>query len=128
MSEGRTNPKLWEESKKKAIEKMGGKWSARAAQLAGLYYRQAGGEYFGPKTKAMKDLTKWSHENWRTSSGLPSLETGQRYLPSAILKSLTKKEIQETNRAKKEGMAKGIQYVPQPKKIVEKIKKLKKKL
>jgi hypothetical protein len=29
--------------------------------------------------------------------------------------------------AKKEGMKKGIQYVPQPKKIVEKIKKIKKK-
>jgi hypothetical protein len=128
MSEGRTNPKLWEESKKKAIEKMGGKWSARTAQLSGLYYRQAGGGYIGPKTKAMKDLTKWSIQDWRTSSGKPSLETGERYLPSAILKRLTKKEIEATNKAKKEGMKKGIQYVPQPKKIVEKIKKIKKKI
>ena len=41
---------------------------------------------------------------------------------------LTKKEYDATSKAKREGMKKGIQYVPQPKKIVEKIKKIKKKL
>jgi len=125
---GRTNPKLWEESKIKAMKQMDNKWSGRTAQLAGLYYRQAGGGYVGPKTKAMKDLSKWTAENWRTSSGKPSLETGERYLPSAILQRLTKKDIEATNKAKKEGMKKGIQYVKQPKQIVEKIKKIKKKL
>jgi len=127
MSEGRTNPKLWDESKKKAIEKMGG-FSARAMQLAGRYYREAGGGYIGPKTQPMKDLSKWSEEKWRTSSGLESSQTGERYLPSAILKQLSKKQIEATNKAKKEGMKKGIQFVKQPKNVIEAIKKIKKKL
>ncbi len=65
---GRTNEKLWEESKKKAIAMMGGnasrfveplgsgKWSARTAQLAGLYYRQSGarGIYSNKNTGAKR--------------------------------------------------------------------------
>ena len=128
MSSGRTNEKLWEESKKEAIEKMGGKWSARAAQLAGKIYLQKGGRYTGTKTQAQKDLTKWTNENWQTKSGLPSSITGERYLPKSIIMKLSKKEYDATSKAKKEGMKKGIQYVPKPKKIVEKIKKIKKKL
>jgi hypothetical protein len=41
---------------------------------------------------------------------------------------LTDKEYDATSKAKREGMAKNIQFVPQPKKIIEKIKKIKKKL
>ena len=128
MSSGRTNEKLWEESKKEAIKQMGGKWSARAAQLSGKIYLQKGGKYTGTKTQAQKDLTKWTNENWMTKSGLPSSITGERYLPEKIIMKLTKKEYDATSKAKREGMKKGIQYVPQPKKIVEKIKKIKKKL
>lgn len=120
---GRTNEKLWEETKKKAIEKMGGKWSARAAQLAGLYYRQAGGGYTGSKTQAQKDLEKWTKQKWTTKSGQKSSITGERYLPQKAIDALSDKEYKLTSKLKKEGMAKGIQYVKQPKEIIKKVRK-----
>ena len=124
---GRTNDKLWEESKKKALLTMGNtkgnKWSARASQLAGLYYRQGGGGYTGTKTQAQKDLTKWTLQNWQTKSGKPSLMTGERYLPEKAIKALSDKEYKLTSKLKKEGMSKGIQYVPQPKEIIKKVRK-----
>lgn len=126
-STGRTNEKLWEESKTEAIKRMGGKFSARAMQLAGRLYRDAGGGYIGVKTQAQKDLTKWTGEDWRTKSGLPSKITGERYLSSKAIKALTAKEYKETTRAKIKGTKEGKQFVKQPKKIVEKIKKLKSK-
>jgi hypothetical protein len=119
----RTKPDLWEQSKKEAIKTMGGKWSARAAQLAGRIYREKGGGYVGPKTQAQKDLTKWTLQNWRTKSGKPSLLTGERYLPEKAIKALSDKEYKLTSKLKKEGMSKGIQYVPQPKDIIKKVRK-----
>jgi len=126
-STGRTNEKLWEESKTEAIKRMGGKFSARAMQLATRLYQNAGGGYIGRKTQAQKDLTKWTGEDWRTKSGLPSKITGERYLPSKVIKALTDKEYKETTKAKIKGTKEGKQFVKQPKKIVEKIKKLKSK-
>jgi hypothetical protein len=120
---GRTDPKLWEKSKKEAIEKMGGLHSARAMQLAGKIYREKGGGYTGEKTKAQKDLTKWTKEDWRTKSGQPSLKTGERYLPAKAIKALSGAEYGATTRIKRAGMKEGKQFVKQPKKIIEKIKK-----
>jgi hypothetical protein len=48
--------------------------------------------------------------------------TGERYLPSAAIKSLTAAEYAATTRAKRAGMAKGKQFVAQPKKIAAKTK------
>jgi hypothetical protein len=127
-STGRTNEKLWEESKTEAIKRMGGKFSARAMQLATRLYQNAGGGYIGRKTQAQKDLTKWTGEDWRTKSGLPSKITGERYLPSKVIKALTDKEYKETTKAKIKGTKEGKQFVKQPKKIVEKIKKIKSKI
>ncbi len=121
--EGRTRPDLWEQSKKEAIKKMGGLHSARAMQLAGKIYRDKGGGYTGEKTKAQKDLTKWTKEDWRTKSGKPSLVTGERYLPEKAIKALTGAEYGATTRLKREGMKQGKQYVKQPKTIIEKVKK-----
>jgi GTP-dependent phosphoenolpyruvate carboxykinase len=121
--EGRTNPMLWEQSKKDAIKKMGGLFSARAMQLAGKIYREKGGDYYGSKTKAQKSLTKWTGEDWRTKSGKPSAETGERYLPAKAIKVLSGAEYGATTRLKREGMKKGIQFVKQPKTIIEKVKK-----
>jgi hypothetical protein len=120
---GRTNDILWEKSKKEAIEKMGGLFSARAMQLAGKIYREKGGGYTGEKTKAQKDLTKWTKEDWRTKSGGLSRETGERYLPENAIKALTGAEYGATTRLKREGMKQGKQYVKQPKTIIEKVKK-----
>jgi hypothetical protein len=118
----RTKPDLWEKSKKEAIKRMGG-FSARAMQLAGRIYREKGGGYVGPKTQAQKDLVKWGEQNWTTKSGKPSLLTGERYLPEKAIKALSDKEYKLTSKLKKEGMSKGIQYVPQPKAIIKKVRK-----
>ena len=67
-----------------------------------------------------KSLRDWSNQNWRTNSGKPSLETGERYLPAAAWKSLSPAEKAATNRAKKKGMRAGKQFVKQPAKIAKK--------
>jgi len=120
----RSNPKLWEEAKAQAKSRMGGKHSARAMQLAGKIYKEKGGEYSGAKTKAQKDLTKWTKEDWGTKSGknstLGSKATGERYLPKKARESLSSKEYSATTKAKQEGTKQGKQFVKQPKKIAEK--------
>ena len=55
---GRTDPKLWENMKRLAIKRQGGRFSARAMQLAGKLYRDAGGGYCGGKTAAQRSLSK----------------------------------------------------------------------
>ena len=119
----RTNEKLWEKAKAEAKAKMGGKHSARSMQLAGKIYRDKGGSYTGPKTEAQKSLSKWTEQKWSTKSGKPSSETGERYLPEKAIKALTPQEYAATTKAKREGSRKGQQFVSQPKKIAEKVKK-----
>lgn len=67
-----------------------------------------------------KSLVNWTRQKWRTSSGKPSLKTGERYLPDAAWKALSPSEKAATNRAKREGMKKGKQFVKQPKSIAKK--------
>lgn len=119
---GRTNEKLWEKAKAEAKAKMGGKHSARAMQLAGKIYKEKGGDYTGPKTKAQKSMEKWTDEKWTTSSGKPS-EGKRRYLPEKAWKALSPAEKAATNKAKAEGNKEGKQFVAQPKKIAEKTSK-----
>lgn len=119
----RSNPQLWEKSKSEAKSKLGGKHSARAMQLAGKIYKEKGGDYSGPKTKAQKSLTKWTEEEWGTKSGKPSSKTGERYLPKKAIKALTPAEYAATTKAKKEGTSKGKQFVAQPKAIAKKVAK-----
>lgn len=120
---GRTNEKLWEQAKAQAKAKMGGKHSARAMQLAGKIYKEKGGGYTGEKTAAQKSLSKWTKEDWGTKSGKPSGKTGERYLPKKARDALTPAEYAATTRAKREGTAKGKQFVPQPKRIAKKTAK-----
>ena len=72
----------------------------------------------------MKDpqqsLKDWGKQKWRTKSGKPSSETGERYLPEAAIKSLSSAEYVATTKAKRKGMAAGKQFVKQPKKIAKK--------
>ena len=124
---GRSNPQLWEKAKAEAKAKMGGKHSARAMQLAGKIYKDKGGSYTGSKTEAQKSLSEWTKQKWRTKSGKPSTigpgATGERYLPEKAIKSLSAKEYAATSKAKREGTKAGKQFVSQPKKIAEKVKK-----
>lgn len=123
-----TNPALRERIKNRILAgSKGGKpgqWSARKAQLLAQQYEKSGGGYRGGKTKAQKSLSKWTGEKWRTKSGKPSTQgsqaTGERYLPSRAIKSLSSKEYAATTRAKREGTRAGKQFVSQPRKIAKK--------
>ena len=69
-----------------------------------------------------KSLKKWTKQKWRTKSGKPSSKTGERYLPTAAIKSLSSSEYAATTRAKRKGKASGKQHVAQPKGIAKKTK------
>ena len=73
--------------------------------------------------KSQKSLKAWTKQKWRTKSGKPSAKTGERYLPSAAIKSLSPSEYAATTRAKRKGKAAGKQHVAQPKKIAKKTKR-----
>ena len=103
-----------------------GQWSARKAQLLAQRYEKAGGGYSGGKTKKQESLSKWTKQKWRTKSGKKSLVTGERYLPEKAIKKLSPSEYARTSAAKRKGMAKGKQFVRQPKSIAEKVKQYRK--
>jgi hypothetical protein len=67
-----------------------------------------------------QSLKDWGKQKWRTKSGKPSSETGERYLPEAAIKSLSSAEYAATTKAKRKGTADGKQFVKQPKKIAKK--------
>lgn len=69
-----------------------------------------------------KSLRDWGKQDWRTKSGKPSSETGERYLPAAAIKALTPAEYAATTKAKRAGTKAGKQFVKQPKKVAAKTK------
>ena len=119
------NPTLWEEVKAEitAGSKGGkaGQWSARKAQMAVVEYKRRGGGYTTKKDPD-NSLVKWTKEDWRTKSGKPSLETGERYLPSKAIEAITDAEYQATTRAKRKAMKQGEQFSAQPEAIAKKTK------
>ena len=72
--------------------------------------------------KQQQSLKDWTKADWKTKSGKPSSETGERYLPAKAIKALTAAEYAATTRAKREATKAGKQFAKQPKKIAEKIK------
>lgn len=70
--------------------------------------------------RQQKSLKDWTAQKWRTASGKPSLETGERYLPGKAWENLTAAEKAATNAAKRKGMRAGKQFVAQPKAIAKK--------
>ena len=77
--------------------------------------------------KSQKSLKSWGKQKWRTKSGKPSTQgpkaTGERYLPTAAIKSLSSKEYAATTRAKRKATKKGKQFAKQPKRIAKKTKR-----
>jgi hypothetical protein len=69
-----------------------------------------------------KSLLDWTKQDWRTKSGKPSSETGERYLPAKAIGALSASEYAATTAAKRAGKARGEQYVKQPKAIAAKVK------
>ena len=66
---------------------------------------------------SQRSLKSWSKQKWRTKSGKPSKQTGERYLPTAAIKALSPQEYAATTKAKRKGKAAGKQFVKQPKNI-----------
>jgi hypothetical protein len=120
----KSNPSLWKRivASVKANSKGGdaGEWSARKAQLAVQQYKKSGGDYKGPKKET--SLSKWTKQDWTTSSGKPS-EGKRRYLPKAAWSALSSAQKAATNKAKAKGDSEGKQFVSQPKSIAEKVAK-----
>jgi hypothetical protein len=77
--------------------------------------------------KTQRSLKAWTAQKWRTKSGKPSSQTGERYLPEAAIKSLSPQEYAATTRAKRAGKAAGKQFVKQPKGVASKVKPFRKK-
>jgi hypothetical protein len=67
-----------------------------------------------------QSLKNWGDQKWRTKSGKPSSKTGERYLPTSAIKSLTPAEYAATTKAKRAGKKAGKQFVAQPKRIAQK--------
>jgi len=118
----RRDPKKWNAAKAKAKAKMGGKWSARAAQLAVSYYKKDGGGYRGPK-KASNSLSKWTRQDWKTRDGKPAKRKNKkgetvtaRYLPKKAWSKLSKSEARATDSKKRAASKKGKQFVSNTKK------------
>jgi SAM-dependent methyltransferase len=119
-----TKPDLRERLKRKIMagSKGGnpGQWSARKAQLLAAEYEKAGGGYTGARSKAQRSLSRWTKQDWRTKSGKPSLETGERYLPAKAIEKLSASEYAATTRAKRRATG---QFSRQPKRIAMKTKR-----
>lgn len=117
----RSNPELWEKSKRRAVAKMGGKHSARAMQYAVYLYKKAGGKYKGSKpSPSSNSLAKWTSERWGYVSG-----KGSRYLPLKVRQRLTPDEKRRTNAAKRRATREGRQWSRQPRDVALKTSAIK---
>ena len=74
-------------------------------------------------SKSQQSLKDWTKQKWRTKSGKPSSQTGERYLPEKAIKALSSSEYAKTTAAKRKGKAAGKQFVKQPKSITNKVRK-----
>ena len=108
--------------KKSAYGTSAGQWSARKAQAAVKAYKKAGGEYIS-YDKSATSLHKWTEQKWKTKSGKKSSVTGERYLPSMAIESLSNEEYKLTSNKKKKDSLVGKQFSKQPISIARKIKK-----
>lgn len=125
----RTKPELWQRVKAEVMRGskggLSGQWSARKAQLAVKLYKDRGGKYIGERSHK-NSLHQWTIQDWRTKSGLPSLVTGERYLPSKAIKRLSSSEYARTTRKKREGLRRGQQFTKQPNSIMRKTRRYRK--
>ncbi len=120
----RTNPSLWKKivSTVRKSSKGGkpGQWSARKAQLAVALYKKRGGKYKGRKSRS-NSLAKWTKQKWRTRSGKNSVvgknATGERYLPTAVVKKISKKDYDYSTKLKRKSLKRGKQYSRNPSKV-----------
>jgi hypothetical protein len=119
-----SDPELWAWAKSEAMRRAHRRnparrgWDARIAQDAGRIYRQAGGRYVGPKTRAQQNLSKWTREDWTTATGKKAcrMVNGKRvcdrYLPRAAWAKLTPSQKQATRKRKLAAKTKYVANAP----------------
>ena len=73
--------------------------------------------------KSQRSLKAWTKQKWRTKSGKPSAKTGERYLPTSAIKSLSSKEYAATSAKKRKDTKAGKQHSKQPKAIARKTRR-----
>ena len=76
--------------------------------------------------KSQKSLVSCGKQKWRTKSGKPSKQTGERYLPTAAIKALTPAQYAATTKKKRQGTKAGKQFVKQPKSVARKTARFRK--
>lgn len=72
--------------------------------------------------KSQKSLKRWTKEKWRTKSGKPSGETGERYMPAKAIKKLSSKQYAATTAKKRAGTKAGKQFVKNTKAAAKAVK------
>jgi hypothetical protein len=112
----------WSDSRKKSVDCKSPKGFSEKAHCAGRKKKMASGGL----AKSQQSLKSWGEQKWTTKSGKKSSETGERYLPEKAIKALSSQEYAATTKAKREGKAKGKQFVAQPKSIKQKVKPFRK--
>jgi hypothetical protein len=73
--------------------------------------------------KSQKSLAKWTKQKWGTKSGKPSKKTGERYLPKAVIKSMSSSEYAYETRKKRAATKKGKQVAKYSKSTLKKMKR-----
>ena len=58
---------------------------------------------------SQRSLKRWTKQKWRTKSGKPSSKTGERYLPSRLIKSMSASEYAYETRKKRKAKKAGKQ-------------------
>ena len=70
--------------------------------------------------KTQRSLKRWTEQEWGTRSGKPSIQgskaTGEKYLPKATRKAMSKSEYDRLTRLKRKSIKKGEQYSRDPRK------------
>ena len=65
--------------------------------------------------KSQKSLKDWTKQKWKTKSGKPSKETGERYLPEKAIKAMSSSQYAASTNKKRADTKKGKQFSKQPK-------------
>jgi hypothetical protein len=73
--------------------------------------------------KSQKSLKRWTKQKWRTKSGKPSAKTGERYLPSRLIKSMSSSEYAYETRKKRAASKKGKQVAKYSKSTKNRMRK-----
>lgn len=105
------DPAKWSRAKARAKAKMGGKWSARAAQLAVKYYKDSGGKYKGKKPTAKNNkLKKWTKQDWQWSGERKKKSSVNEELVDRLL-DFSKEAGKKKKKKNKKKKGKGV-YLP----------------